>query len=377
MAQKDIFNLVRMMQQLPEEKQHALVQQFMNIMSLNEATYQNNCSNMVKDFTFCNEKPDCPHCRAQAKLGFIIKRGFKKGVQRYFCKACKHVFMPTTNTAFEKTRKSSDTWRRFIELTISGASLQKCSQECKIAYQTAFTWRHKVLNAFRVHQNTTILLGKIELDEMLIPISYKGNHIKGSFNEQRKRTYKYDNGLPRKSFQRGSDNKSKSSKSKACVLCMVKNGNEAFYASVPGIGFMNNAMLDKTVGKHVKKEDTMVLVDQYKVTANYLANNNYNHMILAANTSENYNDHKPEIRDDNHLQHVNAMHMHLRRFLRKYCGVSTKYLENYISLYVWLKNITAHKQKKHTQKMSVSRMATSDCYITRKKLESFPAVPAC
>lgn len=377
MAQKDIFNLVRMMQQPPEEKQQALVQQFMNIMSLNEATCQNNCNNMVKDFTFRNEKPDCPNCKAQAKLGFILKRGFKKGVQRYSCKSCNHFFVATTNTVFEKTRKTSDIWCQFIELTISGASLKKCSQECKIAYQTAFTWRHKILNAFRVHQDATTLSGKVELDEMLIPISYKGNHIKGSFNEQRKRSLKYDNKLPRKSFQRGSDNKSKSSKSKACVFCMVKNSNESFYASVPGIGFMNNTMLDKTVGKHVKKNETIILADQYRTTAKYLVDNNYNHMTLAANTSENYNRHKSEVKYGNHLQHINAMHMHLRRFLRQYCGVSTKYLENYVSLYVWLKNITARKQKKHTQNMSVSRMATSDCYITRKKLESFPAVPVC
>ena len=375
MACKELNDLMKTLKNLPNDKQKDMVAQIMSLMK--SVPERSDCNSLVRSHTFKNEKPNCPHCKAQANLGLVIRKGYLKGVQRYYCKSCGHFFVATTNTAFEGTHKAPEVWEKFIQLTISGASIAKCAEECHLAIQTAFNWRHKVLNAFRVHQNTTMLSGKIELDEMLIPISYKGNHIKGSFNEQRKRTYKYDNGLPRKSFQRGSDNKSKSSKSKACVLCMVKDGNKGFYAAVPGIGFMNNAMLDKTVGKHVKKEDTMVLVDQYKVTANYLANNNYNHMILAANTSENYNDHKPEIRDDNHLQHVNAMHMHLRRFLRKYCGVSTKYLENYISLYVWLKNITAHKQKKHTQKMSVSRMSTSDCYITRKKLESFPAVPMC
>ena len=113
------------------------------------------------------------------------------------------------------------------------------------------------------------------------------------------------------------------------------------------------------------------------LTANYLRDNNYDHMILAASTSDNPREHRPEIRDGNHLQHINAIHMHLRKFLSKYCGVSTKYLENYISLYIWLKNVTASKQKKQTQKVSVTRAATSDCYISRQGIEALPAIPMC
>ena len=140
---------------------------------------------------------------------------------------------------------------------------------------------------------------------------------------------------------------------------------------------MNDVMLSATVGKHVKKEGTLVLADQYKVTARYLNTNNYNHMLLASNTTNILHEHKPKIQDDKHLQHVNAMHMYIRRVLRTYCGVSTKYLENYLSLFVWLKNVAARKQSKHTQKVSIPRLAANDCYISRKGLEAFPAVPDC
>ena len=54
--------------------------------------------------------------------------------------------------------------------------------------------------------------------------------------------------MPRESYKRGSDNTSKSSKDKACVFCMVKNGNEGYYAVVPGIGFMDADKLDATLG---------------------------------------------------------------------------------------------------------------------------------
>ena len=381
MKRKAALNdLVALVEGLSEKEKRTLANRIMDMMrkpyTMSESTSLT-CNKMVKEHIEA-EIPNCPHCQAKANLGCIIKRGFKNGVQRFYCKSCGRYFFATSNTVFEKTRKNADVWTKFIELTISGASLQTCSEECKIAYQTAFTWRHKILNAFRINQSNTNMSGQIQIDEMLIPISYKGNHVQGeSFNNRRINKEQTNNNMPRKAYKRGTDNKSTSSKDKACVFCMVKDGSKGFYAAVPGVGFMTNSMLDATIGKHVKKDESIILADQYKTTANYLGDNNYSHTILAANTSDNYHDHKPEIQGDKHLQHVNAMHRHLRRFLKTYCGVSTKYLENYISLYVWLKNVAAHRQKKHTKKVSISRLSESDCYITRKKLEAFPAIPVC
>lgn len=335
------------------------------------------CNNMVREHIE-SEKPNCPHCHAKSNLGCIVKHGFKNGVQRFLCKSCGKKFVATTNTVFERTRKSSDIWYKFIELTISGASLKKCSEECGLAYQTAFTWRHKILNAFRINQADTNMSGRIEMDEMLVSISYKGNHVQGEkFTERRLNKDGSNNNMPRKSYRRGSDNNSSSSKEMACVFCMVKDGNKGYYATVPGLGYMLAPMLEKTVGKHVNKEDSIILVDQYCATAKYLRENNYNYQTLASNTSKKYYAHKPEIRDGLHIQHVNAMHMNIRRFLRPYCGVSTKYLENYLSLYVWLMNVAARRQRKHAQQVSVTRLSESDCYITRKDLEAFPATPVC
>ena len=375
---KNEFNdLLNMVNSLSEEEKQALIDKVMDMMQKPAKRNAVNCNEAISSQVLADSIPDCPHCHAKHSLGFVVKRGKENGTQRYYCKSCRRSFVATTSTAFERSRKDFETWNKFIELTISGCSLKKCAATCKIAYQTAFIWRHKILNAFRVHQESMSMSGKIQLDEMLIPISYKGNHIKGGFDEKRKAFYGYDNGLPRKSFKRGTDNKSTSSKDKACVFCMIKNGNEAFYASVPGVGFMQNNMLDKTIGKHVKKETSLILADQYKVTERYLINNDYDYVVLAGNTSDNYHDHKPEIRDGNHLQHVNALHMHIRRFLSTYCGVSTKFLENYVSLYIWLKNVAANKAEKRIQKASVSLIGSSDCYISKENIKAMPAVPMC
>ena len=116
---------------------------------------------------------------------------------------------------------------------------------------------------------------------------------------------------------------------------------------------------------------------EHKGTKKYFEYNNYKYMILKSNTSENPHGHKPEVIDGMHLQHVNAMHHHLRDFLRPYCGVSTKYLSNYISLFIWLKSLGVMKKAKSANTVSMARVTTPDCYVSRKALNSRPAVPQC
>ena len=140
---------------------------------------------------------------------------------------------------------------------------------------------------------------------------------------------------------------------------------------------MQPPMLDAVVGKHVNKDTALLLVDHYRVTLNYLQDNNYNFIALSSNTSDNPRDHKPEIVGDLHLQHINALHRHIRRFLAGYCGVSSKYLGNYIALFMWLKNIKAKRQSRKIESVSIRRMSFPDCYVSWDALRARPAIPAC
>lgn len=376
-SMKEFYGVLNLVEGFTADEKKRLVKKIMAMME--SPSPEKKVNRAISELR--GERPDCPHCRTQSELGFIVKRGVNRnGAQRYYCKKCGKIFVATTKTAFENTRKSADVWNKYIELTISGASLMRCAEECCISYQTAFIWRHKVLNVFKVNQEHTEMTGLVEMDEMLIPVSYKGNRVKGAIGTKRVRKHGEENGLPRRSYRRGTDNRSNQPKSKACVVCMVENGNKAFWSAVPGTGFLNEQMLAKTIGTHVNKESGMVLVDQNKVTQKFLENNQYRFVALASNTSDNYKEHKPEIQGENrqlHLQHVNAMHRHIRRFLQRYCGVSTKYLENYISLYVWIKTTQEKRMARRLQSASVARAAISDCYISRRALCELPAVPVC
>lgn len=378
MRPEDILNLFKA---LSESEQAALADRIMQMMAAPEKCKEE-MKNPRRDLYVelgvhrAKIKPDCPHCAAKAELGFVIKRGMNKGSQRYYCKSCGKYFVSTTNTAFARSRKDADTWRKFIRMTIACKSLVECEEECEIAHLTAFTWRHKILNAFMVNQTDTQMNGTVEMDEMLIPLSYKGNHIQGSFGK-RSLSPEAINDMPREGYKRGTDNISRFPKDKACVFCMVENGNKNFYAVVPGVGYMSESMLDATLAKHVNKETAMVLADDCRVTKNYFEKNGYKHTILRSNVAANHKGHKPEIKDGFHLQHVNSMHQHIRKFLRPYYGVSSKYLAHYIAMFVWLKSVAIAKQRKNAEKVSIIRAATPDCYISRRDLDSRPIIPMC
>lgn len=367
--------VMKIVQSMSEHEQASVIERIMDMLAnQSDAKVAPKRERIAEAY---NQKPNCPHCGANSSMGLVIKKGNHKGVQRFYCKKCEHYFVSTTNTVFENTRKSADVWRKFIHMTIDGKSLHYCASNCHVAYQTAFTWRHKILNAFVVNQNATMMNGTIELDEMLIPLSYKGNHIKGTgFGARKLSPDRSNSGIPRPAFERGSDNRSMSSKDKACVFCMVEDGNKSFYTAVPGVGFMNPEMLDMTVSKHINKQTSLLLADNYRTTKNYLEANGYRYESFHSNTTGNERDHKPEVRDGKHLQHVNAMHRHIRLFLARYCGVSSKYLENYLSLYVWLKSF-CKSNPKYMESASEARASVQDCYITRKALEKRPAVPCC
>jgi len=360
---------------LTPEQLAAVAEHIMNLMASTKAENKDTCHALVYESR--PNIPDCPHCKAKASLGFVVKSGFKSnGAQRYRCKTCGKYFVSTTGTAFARTRKSPDTWRKYIAMLLDGKSIKACAAACELSIQISFEWRHKILNTFQVHMQDTKMTGTVEVDEMLIPLSYKGNHVQGGFGTRRKGNGAINN-MPRKAFRRGSDNKPTSSKERACVFCMVEDGRKTFYASVPGVGFMTEAMLDHTVGRHIVRETAMMLADNYKITHNYFEKHGYQHTILASNTSDNPHDHKPEIQGDLHMQHVNAMHHHLREFLRQYHGVSSKYLGNYVALYVWLRSVRTVKQRKSVDEVSLARAASPDCYITGDQIYSRPAVPQC
>ena len=262
-------------------------------------------------------------CRKCGDRNCLIKYGMTaNGKQRYRCKHCGTVFVSTSYSAISHTHCSLAQWETYICLMLQGASLAKCAKACEISVQTAFKWRHKIMAALRHDQNNRQLNGIVETDDMFFSVSYKGNH---------KNSSRFT--MPRKPHKRGNDTKVQSY-GKVCVLCAVERGGQS-YGEVVGIGAVSQPMLEYAFKERLAR-DSVVVADKAHSIKSYF-NRTSNELIqVAARVGKQGS--PPEIKGSFHIQNVNNMHNRIRRFLRPYNGVSSKYLNHYINLFVWIEN---------------------------------------
>ncbi len=249
-------------------------------------------------------KTSCPHCHHDK----YIKVGKVRGVQRFKCKGCNRTFGLNTNTVIHKTQKPLYMWERYVELMFNGFSIHKIAKELNIAVTTAFYWRHKILSALKKATKSN-LSGIIEADETYFPLSFKGQ--------------KKD--LPRKAHKRGGQiRKAGASKEQVCVLTAIDRDKNDWMKPVC-LGNLSKEYLEGDFAKAIPS-DSVLVTDKHRSYQNFAVDKEITHKRLYSRSSP---------RGAYHLQNVNALHSQLKRFMRPFNGVATKYLDNYLAFWQW------------------------------------------
>lgn len=300
-------------------------------------------------------------CRNCGTEGSVIKFGKdKNGKQRYKCKCCDATFTATSYSVISQSHCSTDVWVEYIKLLLMGTTLAKSAEICGISIQTAFVWRHKILSVLQKDQDNRVMNGIIEADDMFFPISFKGNH-----NKSKKFT------MPRKAYKRGSDNTGVPSE-KVCVMCALeRKGN--IYGSVIGMGAASPAMLERAFNDRIL-DDSIVVTDKAPGLKKYFESRLVEHIQTAARINPRSPLSPPEIKGVYHTQNVNNLHHRFRRFIHDYNGISTKYLNHYLSLYIWIenhKNITNIKLDDELFNYATRQ----NTYIPKSKVFDLPPIP--
>lgn len=114
---------------------------------------------------------DCPKCKGNR----IIKYGNYKNGQRYLCKVCGKTFSKRTSTPLYYSKKNPYLWVRFIEMMLEERTLRECSKELKIALNTAFYWRHKILFALMPLMEPSKLVESIDMTKLFFRENFKGD----------------------------------------------------------------------------------------------------------------------------------------------------------------------------------------------------------
>ena len=180
---------------------------------------------------------------------------------------------------------------------------RKTAEICEIHRNTAFNWRHKILDALQDIEDNVVLDGIVEADETFFAISYKGNHSNGgSFT------------MPRKPHKRGKEIHTRGlSKEQVCVACAV-NRNGKSIGKVSNLGRISTKNVEDVLGDRIDENSTLV-TDEMNAYVKFAKNRGINLVQIKGGKSKKgiYN-----------VQRVNSYHSSLSRFMRGFNGVATK-----------------------------------------------------
>lgn len=225
----------------------------------------------------------CPICGSSE----YIKYGSYKEIQRYKCKECRKTFSKATNSLWSYSKKDAKIWVEFIELMMEKKSLRFCADKLKINLATAFYWRHKILHGLALDVNPNELKGDIYISKALIPENFKG--CRNILTPLRHNIW----------------------------IVAAKGMEDSMLVKRISRGFWDlNSFNEKIYSKIDKKAYIIPYADRYI-------------SVLAAKHN------KKIIKETSDENRIRFFRNHLNKWLRSFYGVATKYLEEYISLFIF------------------------------------------
>jgi transposase-like protein len=244
-------------------------------------------------------KEVCPHCEHET----VSRWGSASGLQRYRCGACKATFNALTGTPLARLRHK-DQWLEYTRQMAQGQSVRKSAKACGVHSNTAFRWRHRFLELPNA-QKSTRLAGIAEADETVFLESRKGKK-RGLARDPRKRGGK--------AAKRGL-----SDEQIPVLICRDRTGNTADF------------VLEKADKKHIGAvlgpilaADAILCTDGGKALGAVAREMGIMHrpVNLAAGIRV--------VAGVYHIQNVNAYDSRLKEWMRRFHGVATRYLANYL-----------------------------------------------
>lgn len=273
----------------------------------------------------------CVHCGSTS----LKRNGKYRTRQRYLCKDCNKTFNDLTNTPFSGSRYP-EKWVSYMEMMVEGYTLPKIAKRLKIHISTAFYWRHKILNALS-SLGYNQLQGIVESDETFFHESLKGKEV-----------------AHRKAKKRATPDEKRgiSDLKIAVVVAQDRNGN--IVARKAGMGRVKAEEIDAVIGGFIHPT-ALLCTDTATNYKKFAKIKGLQHETINARQKQLVK------KGIYHVQNVNNFHSRLKTWIKRFQGVATKYLDNYLYWFRWLeidKHLAFEKQ--------VEQMLISACQKSNK-----------
>jgi len=295
----------------------------------------------------------CIYCEGSR----VVKNGTRKdGTQRYLCRDCGKSFIPSSHSVTSRTRKRLSVWAAYLRCMMDRKTLKESAEECQISVSTAFAWRHKILDALQELAGRVCLDGTVEADETYFNVSYKGNHTKSR-----------DFTMPRPAHKRGNDVHTKGlSSEKVCVPCAVSDRGIA-YAKPAKLGKVSSECI-KAAFDQVISPGTVLCTDREKAYLALAEQKGPDLVQMDTGCCITRKEGKTP-----GIQRVNAYHSALKGFIRRFHGVSTKHLGNYI---VWNDLIVSSQRgRRELAKQLFGHILYARITRYNREISKRPAIP--
>jgi len=255
----------------------------------------------------------CPRCGST----HIILNGKRKGVQYYLCKKCQKNFNEFTGTTISYVKKK-DFLKPFIHSMLSGDSLYICSKRHHIAIQTAFNWRHKIIAAFKEYSKKHYG-GITEMITIQKRFSRKGQGAKSKKIGRKGKITDPASNKKAESIEKG--------EYQPICLVAINERKSRFEIKLIQQGAIEMEMLSEQLDKklnNVKK----LCINENSILKKYAGNKRISYFV--------YREGK-RVKGRNkyyHTENVENRYIKMNRFLERFHGVSSSYLQNYLYWYM-------------------------------------------
>jgi transposase-like protein len=241
----------------------------------------------------------CPRCQGQ----HLYRHGTKSGLQRFRCRACGRTFNSLTGTPLARLRHK-EKWLDFGECMLDSRTVRKAAARLGVDKNTSLRWRHRFLTLIKTDR-PGCLNGIAEADETFLLESQKGAR-----------------NLQRTARKRGGKaSKRGISKEQVCILvARDRSGNTVDF--VTGRGPVTVAQLKEHL-RPVLAPDTLLVTDANTAYRTFARQHGISHQYVNLSAGE-------RMRGAVHVQNVNGYHSRFHTWLRRFNGVATRYLQNYL-----------------------------------------------
>jgi transposase-like protein len=243
-------------------------------------------------------QPQCPACQADSPYRW----GHQAGLQRFRCRACRHTFTSLSGTPLARLRHKQQ-WLNYSTALVQGLTVRVSARQCGIDKNTSFRWRHRFL-ALPAKTKPHRLQGIVEADETFFPYSCKGQRH-----------------LDRPPRQRGKQIHERGTGKDQVPVLVVRDRSGAtadFKLAATDAQNLNPPLRD------ILAKDAILCSDGGAVFRSVA------HTLGITHRPVNLSAGIRVVAGVYHIQNVNAYDSRLKQWMRRFHGVATKYLENYL-----------------------------------------------